>query len=164
MLALQLNSQRRVRRRKPDDAKPSLQCSEGDGRQWCELGKRRQFSALSVFLSLCVSASMIFLCSFLIYVFVVVVCRDSHSTAGPFNSIPRMPQMTTNRDPEQKIASYYPAWNNLTRNFIIANYHSDDGMDHDGVSHLFLWHTRPPVSLQTTVTLFQNISVTRSQV
>jgi hypothetical protein len=67
-----------------------------------------------------------------------------HSTAGPFNSIPRMPQMTTNRDPEQKIASYYPAWNHLTRNFIIANYHSDDGMDHDGVYlNLFLWRTRP---------------------
>ena len=54
--------------------------------------------------------------------------------------------MTTNRDPEHKIASYYPAWSNLTRNFIIANYHSDDGMDHDGASG------PPPLSFETTVT------------
>ena len=50
---------------------------------------------------------------------------------GPFNSYNRLPQMTTTRDPERKRASYFPAWSNLTRNFIVANYHSDDGMDHD---------------------------------
>jgi hypothetical protein len=38
--------------------------------------------------------------------------------------------MTTTRDPEHKVASYFPAWTNLTRNFFIANYHADDAMDH----------------------------------
>ena len=95
-------------------------------------------------LCLCVSVSLcLCLCDVLVNFCARCVSRF-HSTAGPFNSIPRMPQMTTNRDPEQKIASYYPAWNHLTRNFIIANYHSDDGMDHDGVYlNLFLWRTRP---------------------
>ena len=100
-------------------------------------------------LCLCVSVSLcLCLCDVLVLVSHINFCARCvsrfHSTAGPFNSIPRMPQMTTNRDPEQKIASYYPAWNHLTRNFIIANYHSDDGMDHDGVYlNLFLWRTRP---------------------
>jgi hypothetical protein len=49
---------------------------------------------------------------------------------GPFNSYNRLPQMTTTRDPQHKAASYFPAWTNLTRNFFIANYHSDDAMDH----------------------------------
>ena len=104
---------------------------------------------VSVSLCLCVSVSLcLCLCDVLVLVSHINFCARCvsrfHSTAGPFNSIPRMPQMTTNRDPEQKIASYYPAWNHLTRNFIIANYHSDDGMDHDGVYlNLFLWRTRP---------------------
>ena len=92
-------------------------------------------------LQLSASGCVMFLCVFLIS----DVCV-SRLITGAFNSIPRMPQMTTNRDPEHKIASYYPAWSNLTRNFIIANYHSDDGMDHDGASG------PPPLSFETTVT------------
>ena len=45
--------------------------------------------------------------------------------------------MTTMRDPERKIASYFPAISNLTRNFMIANYHAGCAFDHDDGSRFF---------------------------
>ena len=56
---------------------------------------------------------------------------------GPLNGFNRLLQITTMKDPQRKIASYFPAISNLTRNFMIANMHAGVAFDHDDGSRCY---------------------------